>query len=481
MSPLPRTAFALLLFTAAHALAAKPPPPFGAVPHERQLAWQRMEYYGFVHFGLNTYTGRAWGYGNESERLFNPTSFDARAIVRHFKDAGMKGMILTAKHHDGFCLWPTKTTTHDISKSPWKNGTGDMLKEFSEACRAEGMKLGIYVSPWDRNNAEYARPGYVKTFHEQIREVMSNYGPVFEVWFDGANGGDGYYGGANETRTITDGYYQFPILVEMIRKLQPQCVAWSAGDARWGGSEQGFVKYPQWDTMDSVRPGDVASGVPHGDLWVPAEADVSIRPGWFWRAQEDTEIKSPETLLDIWFKSVGRGANLILNVPPDRDGKLRDGDVRSLTEFRSLRDGLLSKDFAAGAHATGPTRGGDGRFSPANLTDSDIGSYWAPDDGTAAPTAEIYLKSAATFDVIRLREQIRLGQRVDAFGVDAWLDGGWKEIHTGKTIGNQVLVRLASPVTAGRLRLRVTHSAATPCISEFSLYKMPALHGLPAD
>ena len=461
--------------------AVEPPPPFGAVPHERQLAWQRLEYYGFVHFGLNTWTDREWGYGDEDEKLFNPSSFDARAIVRHFKDAGMRGMILTAKHHDGFCLWPTKTTEYNISKSPWRNGKGDLVREFADACKVENFKLGIYVSPWDRNNAEYARDGYVKTFHEQIREVLTNYGPVFEIWFDGANGGDGFYGGAKEKRTIPPNYYRFSEAVEMIRKLQPNCVVWSAGDARWGGSEQGHVAYPHWHTMDSKKSGNIATGVPHGDQWVPAEGDVSIRPGWFWHQRENDKVKAPEKLLQIWFDCVGRGANLILNVPPDRDGRIGEADVKSLLGFKELRDSLLSKDFAAGAKTNGPARGGDKKFSSANLTDGDIESYWTTDDGTTTPSAEIILTSAATFDVVRLREQIRLGQRVDAFGIDAWSNGAWKEIYSGKTIGTQVLARLSQPVTTDRLRLRITQSGGVPCISELSLFKMPAIQKTATD
>ncbi len=454
-------------------LSAAPPAAFGAVPHERQVAWQRMEYYGFVHLGLNTWTDREWGYGDEDARLFNPTKFDARLIVRHFKDAGMTGMILTAKHHDGFCLWPTRTTAHNISKSPWKNGKGDLLRDFADACRAENFKLGIYVSPWDRNHAEYGRDAYVKTFHEQIREVLTDYGPVFEIWFDGANGGDGFYGGAKEERTIPQGYYQFPQAVEMIRKLQPQCVVWSAGDARWGGSEQGHVAYPHWHTMDTMKPGDIATGVPHGDLWVPAEGDVSIRPGWFWHSREDENVKSPEKLLQIWFDSVGRGANLILNVPPDNDGVIREPDVKALMGFRKLRDALLSNNLAAAAKTEGPAR--DVTCATSRLTDSDIESYWAPDDSTATPEAVIHLGKETTLDVIRLREQIRLGQRVDAFEVDAWSGGAWKEIHSGQSIGNQVLVRLPQAATTDRLRLRITASKGTPCIAEFSVFKMPTL------
>ncbi len=455
--------------------AATAPAAFGAVPHERQLAWQRLEYYGFVHFGLNTWTDREWGYGNEDPKLFNPSSFDARAIVRAFKDAGMTGMVLTAKHHDGFCLWPTKTTDHNISKSPWMNGRGDVVKEFAEACKAEGMKFGIYVSPWDRHQAEYGREAYVKIFHQQIREVLTRYGPVFEIWFDGANGGDGWYGGAKETRKIPDGYYRYPEAVEMIRKLQPNCVVWGAADARWGGSEQGHVDYPHWHTMDSQRGGNGATGVSRGDLWKPAEGDTSIRPGWFWHEREDKSVKSPEKLMKVWLDCVGHGANLILNVPPDRDGRIRPQDVQSLNGFRKLRDELLAKDFAAGARAGGSFRGNDRKFSPSNLTDSNIESFWTTDDKAPTPSVEIRLSAPAEFDVIRLREQIRLGQRVEAFEIDAWLDNDWKPVHSGQTIGNQVLARLENPVSTDRLRLRITRCPAAPCISEFSLFKMPAM------
>lgn len=463
----------LLTITLQPLIAADAPPPFGAVPHERQLAWQRMEYYAFVHFGLNTYTDREWGYGDEDPELFNPGAFDARAIVRQFKDAGMNGVIVTAKHHDGFCLWPTKTTEHNISKSPWKNGKGDVIREFANACKTENFKLGIYVSPWDRNHAEYGRESYVKDYHEQIREILTNYGPLFEIWFDGANGGDGYYGGAREKRTIPPDYYQFPTAVEMIRKLQPECVVWSAGDARWGGSENGHVNYPHWHTMDSAKPGDRATGVRHGDLWLPAEGDTSIRPGWFWHEREDGKVKPPEKLMQLWFDCVGRGANLILNVPPDRDGRLRDQDITSLMKFRRMRDALFAHNLTAGATASGPARGGDPAFSPAKLTDNNIESYWTTDDGLTTPSALLRLPNPATFDVIRLREQIRLGQRVDSFAIDAWIQEAWQEIHAGKTIGNQVLIRLSMPVTTDRLRLRITESAAVPCISEFSLFKMP--------
>lgn len=472
---------AILAATTAHS-AEKTPPPFGAVPTDAQLRWQRMEYYAFVHFGLNTWTDREWGYGDEDPTLFDPDSFDARKIVRTFKDEGMEGMILTAKHHDGFCLWPSKTTSHNISKSPWMNGRGDLVREFADACRAEDMKFGIYVSPWDRNHADYAKPAYVKAFHDQIREVLTHYGPIFEIWFDGANGGDGYYGGARETRTIPDNYYDFPAIVAMTRELQPNCVVWGAGtvgDARWGGSEKGHVGYPHWHTLDSEKGGDGAHGFKHGDRWVPAEGDTSIRHGWFWHEREDSQVKSPETLLKVWFECIGRGANLILNVPPDRSGIIRQPDLDSLKGFKELRDALFSENLAQGAAATGPARGSDPRFDPASLVDGDIESFWTVDDGDTDPSAELTLPSTQKFDVIRLREHIRLGQRVEAFAIDVWSDGQWREIHRGQTIGVQRLIKLDHAYETDKLRLRITSTPAVPCISEWSLYRMPVVLSAP--
>ncbi|MGD7652923.1 MAG: alpha-L-fucosidase [Verrucomicrobiales bacterium] len=461
---------ALLILLTSLATAA-PPSPHGATPHPRQLAWQQLQYYGFVHLGLNTFTDREWGFGDEDPALFNPEKLDARAIARTFRQAGMTGLILTAKHHDGFCLWPTRTTPYNISKSPWKNGKGDLVREFADACRAENIRFGIYISPWDRNHPEYARPGYVTTFHKQITEVVTNYGPLFEFWFDGANGGDGHYGGARETRTIPPNYYRFPAAKEIIRKHQPNCVIWGAGDARWAGNENGTVAYQHWHTMDTRRPGNLATGVPHGDLWQPAEADTSIRPGWFWHENEDTRVKSPTELLDIWFLSVGRGSNLILNVPPDSSGRLRQPDIDSLLAFKNLRDQLLATDFAAAASTAGPSKPG---HPTANLTNSNKNSYWTTGN-LNTPTAEIRLKQATAFDVIHLREHIALGQRVESFAIDARLDGTWQTIHTGPTIGSQRLARLPLPVITDRLRLRITASPSPPCISQFAIHQLPAL------
>lgn len=461
--------------------AADPPKPYGAVPTPSQVNWQRMEFYGFIHFGLNTFTGREWGYGDENPKIFNPTDFNASDIVSTFKKGGMKGMIYTAKHHDGFCAWPTKSTDHNITKSPWKNGKGDVVKEFALACKKHGIKFGTYLSPWDRNNAEYGREGYLDVYYKQIRELLTNYGPVFEIWFDGANGGDGYYGGAREKRNIGDAekYYNFEKIVEMIRNIQPNCIIWGAGhygDARWGGSEKGQVNYPHWSTV-GLQEGGGGTGKRGGERWVPAEGDTTINhAGWFWHQGQSSRVKSPEELMQVWFDSVGRGANLILNVAADKTGRLDPEDVKSLMEFKELRDKLYARDYALGATVTASqTRGNDKKFAPSNMTDGNMETYWAVEDDNLTPTAIITLPKPATFDVIRLREQIRLGQRVDSFNIDAFINGKWVCIDNGgKTIGNQVMRRLNRPITAQKLRLRITGSQATPCISEFSLFHQPA-------
>ncbi len=464
--------FALLSLLPLAAGAAAPPAPCGAVPSERQINWQRMEWYAFVHFGLNTYTNREWGYGNESPSLFNPTGFQASEIVATFKKAGMKGMIYTAKHHDGFCTWPTQSTTHNITQSPWKNGQGDVVQEFAQACQKEGLKFGVYISPWDRNCASYGTSGYRSVYYKQIEELLTQYGPIFEIWFDGANGGDGYYGGACEKRNIgsADDYYGYQDIVKMVRSMQPDCIVWGAanhGDAVWGGSEKGHVPYPCWSVTKPNTP---------KERWMPLEGDTPInRAGWFWHPGQQDKTKSPKELMQVYMTSVGRGANLILNLAPDRQGKLCPEDVDALLQFgESLRQ-MLSHDMALGAKAkASEVRGNDSRFAASKVVDGDIESYWCPDDGSTTGHIELRLKKPACFDVVRIREQIRLGQRVKRFQIDAWVNGQWKTVdREGETIGNQVLRQLAEPVVSNRLRVRITSARACPCISEISLLKMP--------
>ena len=461
-----------------------PPAPYGPVPSPRQLQWHDLEFYGFLHFTINTFTDKEWGYGDEDPALFNPTDFDAEQIVRTAKEAGMKGLILTAKHHDGFCLWPSKYTEHSVKQSPWRNGRGDVVREISDACRKYGIKFGIYLSPWDRNRPDYGRTEYLAYFRNQLRELLTNYGPIFEVFFDGANGGDGFYGGAKEMRRIDrETYYDWPTTWKMVRELQPEaCLFSDAGpDVRWIGNERGIAGETCWATLNAKDfvPGraDEARlnrGDRPGANWVPAEADVSIRSGWFYHAQEDTKVRTAQNLVDIYYASVGRGASLLLNLPPDRRGQINENDEASLHEFRRILDATFANDLARGASISASNvRGhGDRRFLPQHLIDDRRDSYWATDDNVLAPEVVLEFKHEITFNVVRLREYLPLGQRVEAFAVDVWRDGKWTEFGTGTSIGNCRLLR-QHPATTSKVRLRILKAAACPAISELALFSEP--------
>jgi len=463
-----------------------PPKPYGPIPSARQLRWHEMEFYGFIHFTINTFTDKEWGYGDEASAIFNPTDFNAEQMVGTAAAAGMKGLILTCKHHDGFCLWPSKYTEHSVKNSPWRNGRGDVVKEIATACRKYGLKFGIYLSPWDRNHKDYGRPEYLTYFHNQLRELLTSYGPVFEIFFDGANGGDGYYGGARETRTIDrDTYYDWPATWNLVRTLQPDaCLFSDAGpDVRWVGNERGVAGDPLWSTLnkDDFAPGRadinrLNRGDRPGSHWVPAECDVSIRPGWFYHSSEDHQVKSGARLVDLYYASVGRGGSLLLNLAPDRRGQIPEPDLTSLREFRRILDATFREAYTQGARVTASnTRGNDERrFSARNVIDSRRNTYWASDDEIKTPELTIDLGQQRTFNVVRLREYLPLGQRVEAFALDIWKDNKWQEFASGTSIGNCKLVR-GKPVTTSMVRLRITRASVCPAISEFALFAEPGV------
>jgi alpha-L-fucosidase len=465
-------------------LGAAPPQPYGPVPSPRQLRWHEREVYGFLHFGVNTFTDREWGNGDEPEKCFQPTAFDADQIVRTAKEAGMRGLMLTCKHHDGFCLWPSRYTEHSVRNSPWKGGRGDVVREISDACRAHGLAFGVYLSPWDRNHKDYARAAYVDYYRHQLRELLTNYGPIFEVWFDGANGGDGFYGGARERRNIDNRtYYDWENTWKIVRQLQPGACMFSDGgpDVRWVGNESGFAGETCWATIDraSLLPGlaDPAvlnRGQRPGTHWLPAEVDVSIRPGWFYHPREDSAVKPVAQLLAIYYESVGRGCNLILNVPPDRRGQIHPADAQALRRWRRVLEATFATDLARGAQATASnTRGGDPRFAPGNVADGDRNTYWATDDAVLTPELVLTLARPATFNVVRLREYLPLGQRVDRFELDYWDGGRWTKFAAATSIGSQRLLE-TRPITTSQVRLRITGTAACPAISELGLFRSPA-------
>jgi alpha-L-fucosidase len=456
------------------------PEPCGPAPSARQLQWHELEFCGFLHFTVNTFTDKEWGYGDESESVFNPTAFDAEQIVRTAAEAGMKGLILTCKHHDGFCLWPSRFTEHSVKQSAWRNGHGDVVKEISDACRKHGLKFGVYLSPWDRNRKDYGTPEYITAYRNQLRELLTGYGPIFEVWFDGANGGDGYYGGARETRTIDRRtYYDWPNTWQLVRELQPDACMFSDGgpDVRWVGNEAGRAGETCWATLNrkDFAPGQADEGrLNRGDRpgtdWLPAECDVSIRPGWFYHAKEDGQVKSPKKLLDLYYSSVGRGASLLLNLPPDRRGQIPENDARSLREFRRQLDATFANNLAKDAKTTASnTRGNDTRFAAQNVLAGKRDAYWAADDGVTNAELVIELPRATTFNVVRLREYLPLGQRIEAFGVDRWQEGRWVEFATGTSIGHCRLVR-GETVTTEKVRLRVVKAAACPAVREVGLF-----------
>jgi len=460
--------------------AIEPPAPLGATPSPNQLAWHERPNYGFVHFTVNTFSDREWGTGDESPELFAPTALDARQWARVARESGMAGLILTAKHHDGFCLWPSRLTEHCVRHSRWRDGRGDVLRELADACRAEGISLGVYLSPWDRNHAEYGRPAYLDYYRAQLRELLTQYGPLFEVWFDGANGGDGYYGGARETRTIDAArYYDWPATWGLVRELQPHAVMFSdAGpDVRWVGNEKGVGFETVWMGLDraALHPGfadypRLAAGRPEAADWVPPEVDVSIRPGWFYHAAEDAQVKSIAELVEIYYASVGRSASLLLNVPPDRRGQFHETDVARLRGLRAFLDATFAHDLARGATASASAvRGGAPRFAASRAVDGDPASYWATDDTVTAASLELGLAQPERFDQVRLREAIALGQRVEGWALDAELAGGWRTLVEGTTIGVRRILRFP-PVTASRVRLRVTRARACPALAELALF-----------
>lgn len=446
------------------------------VPSTQQMDWHRMEMNAFIHFTMNTFTDREWGFGDESPALFNPLRADPGQWVSVLKKAGFQGIILTVKHHDGFCLWPSAFTRHSVKNSPWKMGKGDLVKELSEACKQSGMKFGIYLSPWDRNHADYGSSAYIDYYRNQLKELISGYGPFFEIWFDGANGGDGYYGGARDKRSI-DGskYYDWPGTIEMVDKISPGAIFFSdAGPGcRWVGNEDGHAGETNWntislDTLYAGKPGITGllnRGSENGTSWVPAECDVSIRPGWFWHEKENSRVKTPEQLFEIYLSSVGRGSNLLLNVPPNRDGRIDEADIRSLTGFRKLLDAAFKKNLAKGASAV--AKGSGAKVSA--LTDGNPESFWQPATDEKTVTIEVDLPKPQVVHFIVLQEYIEKGQRVKSFHIQGLTNDGWKSLTAGTTIGYKRILKIV-PVSLQQIRVQIDDAKAPPVLREICVY-----------
>ncbi|PST82717.1 alpha-L-fucosidase [Pedobacter yulinensis] len=453
-------------------------------PSPRQLKWQKLELTAFFHFGVNTFTNREWGTGKESPEIFNPSQLDADQWVRIARAAGIRQVILTAKHHDGFCLWPTKTTAHSVKSSPWKAGNGDVVREVAEACKKYNMGFGIYLSPWDMNAAVYGTPAYNDLFIDQLTELLTGYGKVDEVWFDGANG-EGPNGKKQE--------YDFDRWYAHIRKLQPQAtIAVMGPDVRWVGTETGYGRDTEWSVLPAnnlsqdlisadsqkemnTKPSGFIKGKDIGSrdkligakglVWYPAETDVSIRPGWFYHPAEDSKVKSPEKLLDIYYNSVGKNGVLLLNIPPDTRGLISKSDEASLLEWARLRTATFKTNLAAGAKISSP----NGKNTKA-LLDSRYSTYWTTAGTDTAAVLDFKLPVARTFDVVMMQENIAVGQRIEKFAVHYLDKGKWTELTSGTTVGYKRLLTFA-PVTTDRVRISILSSRLNPTLAAFGLFK----------
>ena len=413
----------------------KAPAPFGPVPSPIKCDGRKWNIMLLFIFHLNTYTDQSWGYGNEDINLFNPEKLDCRQWARICKQAGMKGIIITAKHHSGFCLWPSKYTEYSVKNAPWKNGKGDIVREMADACKEYGLKLGIYLSPWDRNHPDYGKPEYITYFRNQLTELLTNYGPVFEVWFDGANGGTGYYGGANENRKIDrTTYYDWSNTYKMIRKLQPNIVIWNdggdRGDLRWVGTEGGFVGETNWSLLNAT--GEVPFnmlhyGVEDGDSWVPGEVNTSIRPEWFYHPGENERVKTVPHLMETYYNSIGRNGTLLLNFPIDTRGLIHENDEKAALAFADAVKKAFAVNLALKKKATASNvRGNADQFAAAMTMDGNKNTYWATDDNVKTASVTIDFGKPTKFNRFLVQEYIRLGQRVKSFTVEAWL------METGK-------------------------------------------------
>ncbi|MCF7568252.1 alpha-L-fucosidase [Sabulilitoribacter arenilitoris] len=475
------------------------PTPYGPVPTENQIRWQEMEFYAFIHFSTNTFTNQEWGYGAADDaQLFNPSNLDCDQWARVCKEAGMKGIILTAKHHSGFCLWPTETTDYSVKNSPWMDGKGDIVGDLAKACKKYGLKLGIYISPWDRNHSSYgivdangSSPYVENIFRKQIEECLTKYGEIFEIWFDGANGGDGYYGGAKTVRRIDrKTYYDWPNTYKMIRSLQPNCVIWNdkgdRADLRWVGTESGYVGETNWSLL--YKTGDVPKkmlryGVEDGDAWVPGEVNTSIRPGWFYHESEDSRVKNLPKLMETYYKSIGRNGTFLLNFPIDKRGLIHENDEKEVLAFAKAIKETFATDLAKNAKIIASNvRDNNKKFGAINVTDGNKDTYWSTDDSVKTASLIIDFDKPKTMNRFLVQENIRLGQRIKSFTLEAFVNGEWKQLkdqlvangNGTTTIGYKRIISF-STIHASKLRFTVTETKACPVISNIEVYNAPQI------
>jgi len=455
------------------------------VPSPQQLAWHEVEMYGLVCFNLVTFEDKEWGYGDADPVIFNPTEFSAEQIVNAAKESGLNGIILVCKHHEGFCLWPTSTTDYNISKSPWKNGKGDMVKEFQLACEKAGMKFGVYLSPWDRNSAVYGESGYIPIYYEQLRELLTGYGELFEVWFDGANGGDGWYGGADTIRNIDRfNYYGWDSIYTLVRELQPNALIFSdMGDVRWVGNEEGFAGETSWcmytpkgkDDDNKPAPGytkywEGTEGHEDGNFWMPAECDFPIRPGWYYHENQNDAVKSPQVLFDHYLKTVGRNASFNLGLAPDMRGLIHDNDLESLLGFKQILDDAFKHNLAYKQKInTDVSRKG---YHGEKMIDGDPKTYWTTHEYDTSCEIIIQLEEIRELNAILLQEYIGLGQRIKSFRVEVKEADEFVVVGEATTIGYKRIL-IFDTVMTDEIKVTIMDSRAAPVLSEIQLYRFP--------
>ncbi len=437
----------MAIFTLTKAVGQKLPQP-----SQSQLAWQQMETTAFLHFTVNTFTNKEWGDGTESPSIFNPVKLDARQWIKALKEAGFKMAILTAKHHDGFCLWPSAYTEHSVKSSPWKGGKGDVVREVADACKEFGLQFGFYLSPWDRHESSYGTAAYNDYYKAQLKELLTNYGAIGEVWFDGAKGE-----GAKAMQYDFDAYWK------MVRQLQPYAVMFSdvGPDVRWVGNESGNGGETCWSTLntDGMAPGvaDAAylnRGDSSGKKWIPAETDVSIRPGWFWHKTENSAVRTPQNLVDLYYQSVGRNSLLLLNIPPNSDGLLEEKDIAAIKSFRAIVAQTFKDNLIKGQENK-------------RLTDGTLQTYVTLKAGVPYT---INLKKKAVFDRAMLQENIAAGQRIGEGKLDYWDGHHWQLLKAFTTVGYKRLLRF-EPVRTDKIRLTIVKSKGAVQLAEVGLYQ----------